>query len=301
MGLCQKCVCVISVIHGTKGGLIIFIDFAKEIVKMYFTILGATLSLFELGKTIKDYFPENWVEYYLKNEELFLKISFMYIPLCILIIVFFTIFHIKGKIHGTEHTVSICFGNILKKNGAIIIGINNQLETKKENISKLSLHGQLIREHEDDLIKLFSKQKINLSSLPVEFGTFYKKDINKKKYIFLVMSELMSQNNAKTKFNYVKQAISSMFGKFAIGEQLTVDTVYCPLLGMGAADMIAKNIDLIKLLIRLYVISCNKSTGIKKFKICIYWKDIAKLKVSDFWEIKKYLKFACSNCIDCEK
>lgn len=198
-----------------------------------------------------------------------------------------------------EKQVKICCGDILKKkDGTIVIGVNEQLKTKRHEVEEHSIHAQFIKKYgTKDIGEIFD----NHGAFPdAEKQKAFAGKVNGRSLIFLKMSDLEEDGIPTTTVTRLKDSVRELFENQA-SLKVVNGTVYCPLLGTGASGGSMERAEVIQLLARefLRVQPCLKEDGtdrIKTLVIVIYKKDFVRL---DWISLKEELDSMFSACPGC--
>lgn len=210
-----------------------------------------------------------------------------------------------------DTSIKIRYGNILKKkNGTVVIGINQELKTDKNEIGRNSIHYQIVDANLVPNIKeLFKKEKNRLEKNEngnqiAPMGTSFSWNGDNKHYLFLVMSRLLRDQTPQATREDIQTAIKTLFN-----QQETLDiekgNLYIPLVGTGEAGVRISRNESIKMIVSEYIASHAREdqknpNHIKVLEIVIYWRDILKYGVlTDFIhtqnEIRKMIEL-CGQC-----
>lgn len=193
-----------------------------------------------------------------------------------------------------ETKITIKPGNIIrKKDGSIVVGINNQRKTGLKELAENSIHWQLVKKYGENKFKeLFRKANVIQKVL-------FKETIDNKHFIFLCMSDV-ENGIARTTKQQLEGALKILFEN---QDQFDVfnKRIYFPILGTGGGGIGLSKQDTIKLEISLFLDHLRKKTAesierIDELNIIVYWKDINQI---DWEELETWLEMYKSYCMDC--
>lgn len=272
--------------------MVYFLTIIAEAIKAFCVAVGAVWSVFEF---LSYYFPDNQ-----KIQEVTGNIGWILIPALLfgvykvsrtLKMTFYPTYRIGNK------TIKIRVKNILKcKKGTIVAGVNEQLKTSKEEIGETSIHYQLVHMNEERIREIFEthKQSSNVSQ------RFFQGKVDDLDIIFLKMSDLPHEQKATTSAAKLEESFYELFHH---QEKLTVKskTLYCPLLGKGAASAPVSYNDVVKMMIRNFLAFQKSMNGestdrIETLVIVVYRKDFKKI---DYVSLHRDLKNMIANCYGC--
>lgn len=278
-------------------GISFWLKILYQVVKMFWIIIGGVWTLMEILKTV---FSNNQF-----IRDCSTNIWILLIP-AILLSTIYGIYTIYSKFFPVykfdDKMLCIKIGNILKqKNGNILIGINEQLETSKDKIGVQSIHMQLLKENqknEQQIKKSFDEfRKKN----PGKRHGFFQADIGGKKCIFLIMSTIERPKAVSTSAGRIyEELISLLNGQ----EHLSINNhrVYVPLLGTGEAGVRMPKDAMILLIVSAFLRSCvntnDKHTDkIKQVNIIVHYKDVWDI---NWYEVDKKIKILVEGCRNCK-
>lgn len=199
-------------------------------------------------------------------------------------------------IYGKEIVVKP--GNIiLEKDGAIVVGVNNQMETRMECLAENSIHQQLVRKYgQREFDQIFSQVSAADEKLP-----FFGGAIGKKRFVFLRMSDV-EEGVASTTKQQLGQALELLFAN-----QIKIDILnhkaYFPVLGTGGGGIGLSKQEMIKFEIEAFLDfqrhKNDKSIDrIQRMTIIVYWKDANQI---DWKELDTWLGTYKCYCAGCER
>lgn len=201
-----------------------------------------------------------------------------------------------------ETSIRIHIGNILNQTkGTVIIGINKEYITDPDTIAASSIHKQLLDRYpsrRETIAEVFRKHKESREHDPAK-PAFFEERVGRNHVIFLPMSTLSAPHVAYTSLETVREALHGLFSAqkdFSVSEE----TVFCPLLGTGEAGMNLSREDTVRMIVRTFIICCNKSdlnNKIKHLTITIHPKDCWKI---NWITLNRDLAVIVDNCGKCE-
>ncbi len=270
----------------------------RKAVEKGFSMLGAVWTVMEV---VGWCFPEWWfVAFYNEN-------SFIVILPGILSALYTLYVELRCKIECEIRAkkVVICVGNLLnKKDGTVVIGINQELETNKDKVAENSIHWQMIQKYgQDKMDAVFKVEREKRGK-----KCFFKARLDGRDYLFLCMSAL-KDGVASTNLQMLHTAVRDIFVK-AEATPIRNHRIYFPVLGTGAGGLrIAHGegsndkTEAVKRIIKWFFdfelhAADAVQNRIDEIKIVVYWKDIRKIK----WEeLNLWLKRYKDYCIDCNE
>ncbi len=281
-----------------------------KILQMFFGIakqyLGALLTALGVAWTVFEVF-DHWKINPLPEKcqlPIFLAVIFVTL-ICYALCDIWQVFFFSCKI-GSSCKIRIRIGNILKKkNGTILIGINNELDTNPRRIGDGSIHEQLISKQKDNsLLNEFEKERKQIESL-AEMGHSFPWQDGQQSYLFLVMSSLTQAHVPKARSSDLLTAMRKLFDS---QDSLVIQsrTLYVPVIGTGEAAVRLSHADVIKLIAREYIISEARSTPenpqrIQTLEIVVYGKDFFNIGFIAEWHSLcqdiRTMAEQCSACI----
>lgn len=212
-------------------------------------------------------------------------------------------FHEK-KIAETDASICVKVGDFTKmKNGSCLVGINNKLETRTEYIGAGSLHEQIVKKHGEQKVKAeFDNARDKLQKNGVDtydWGEAFSCKIDKNDYVFLVMSELPQAGRPSVKKEDLKQAVQKFFHS-QTKLQVANDTLYCPVLGTGAAGIPVMGREVIGEIVRSFVLLVKgnqmESMRIKKLVIVVWGKKVLNMDWEAMLEEVDAIVDLCGKC-----
>ena len=193
--------------------------------------------------------------------------------------------------------ITIEIGDILRKrDGVIVVGINNQWNTNGAQIGKSSIHKALLDKYgQDRLDAAFAKGKTEAERL------FFPEEIGGKEYLFLRMSDLIHNNAASTTIDQMQKALDELFYH---QDYLSMygGRIYFPVLGTGEGGICLNRVKTIEFMVNRFwkfqkQINRNSIVKIKELHIVIYWKDFNR---KEWNQIKQWVDKIGQYCMECQ-
>lgn len=190
-------------------------------------------------------------------------------------------------------------GNIIReKDGAIVVGVNNQMETRMESLAENSIHQQLVRKYgQRKFDRIFSQEKSAAEGSYPFFGGA----IGKKRFVFLRMSDV-EEGVASTTKQQLGRALELLFAN-----QREIDILnhkaYFPVLGTGGGGIGLSKQEMIKFEIEAFLDFQRHKNDmsidrIQRLIIIVYWKDMNQI---DWKELDTWLGTYKCYCAECER
>ncbi len=264
-----------------------------DLVKMGFAVIGSIWTVMEI---FERYFPEwEFVEYGKSH------IGVMIIPAVLVVagmcvrllyqerVITFTIKGVQVKIQA---------GDMLhKKKGLTVVGVNRQLNTKREQIGETSIHKAVLdRYGQEKLDRAFER-----GSRQVGAGRlFFQEKLEDWEFLFLCMSDLDENAAASTTEELMKKALDDLFSNQQM-LRVPKGRVYLPILGTGEGGFCLGKEETIQFMIeRLWnfqrQVSGSSTVKIKKVQIVVYWKDCHEI---NWKQLKEWAGKMGQYCIEC--
>lgn len=276
-----------------------FIDFWKKVLGAGLSTTGA---LWTATQFCEAYFPDNPLLMEICGE-----VSYIIIPsVCIAVI--YGVFLLKDRYYIScsisDKQIIISPGNILrKKNGAILVGVNNELITNPALIGRKSIHREIVRRYGEARISEEFRREKELRQRQGELRQhdFFTMELDGKQFIFLIMSRIQMPEVPATSKAEIQKALNDFLNSHT---DIRIDSnrLYCPLLGTGASDVNALADEMVDLIVREFVKFLKQNHGdmnrIKDFRIVVYWKDFFRV---DWKEIRRKVDCLMENCQECPK
>lgn len=198
-----------------------------------------------------------------------------------------------------EKRIEIRVGDILKyKRGTIVVGVNHQLKTSADDIGEASIHKQLIDKHGEETInEIFEKHKNG----PNSQNAFFQGKVGILDIIFIKMSDWIREQQVVTSTEDLEKGLHSLFHQQA-DLQIREKTLYCPLLGKGAAASSLDYNTVIELIIGKFLTfqqtrDSSSTDRIEKLVIVVRLADFTKI---DHIRLHEEINTMISKCCSCK-
>ena len=227
---------------------------------------------------------------------------------------------VAARIKGTDIIVEVRIGDILKQEGAIIVGSNTTFDTNVSDgtISPYSLQGQftikyfythatLDRSLTDSLDTVSVTSRRTLDDKPYgkveeyELGTvapivvgehgIYDK---KRKAYFVAIARMNSDRVASSDTNALQDALPRIWN--GIRNRGGMEDLLCPVLGSGYSRLSLTRQELVQAIIRSFVAASLEGKLTEKLSVIIHPKDLKQGQL-DLDDLQKFLEYECV-CMD---
>lgn len=273
----------------------------KDIIKVFFEIIGIFLSIYEL---LNLFFPS-----------ILNGISFNYLAFILLIFFIFTTSIIINfpnlkktfSIKNRDIEITIVVGDIFKQKASMIIPTNTTFDTCMENdfISLKSIQGQFQNKYFknnlatlDDMIsnslkETQIKEEINdgrkTKIKRYNCGTVAKIIHNSKKYYFLALSDVNKVGSPNAKYDNIVESLQGLWT--FLGENKHIEPLVIPIIGTGRAGITdATRMKVLKEIILSFVAISAEVKFTNHLIICIHPDDLKK-KMIDIDEVFEYVQY----------
>lgn len=281
--------------------LYILLKMGKQVWETGLTMLGLVWGVEEIA--IHFFGDIEWVKKFTDNV-ITILIPAIIMMICKLIHILVKEFRIKCSFDSTKIIIEI--GNLLnKKNGTILVGVNNQFKTKKSEIVKGSIHSQVVERYgERKMGKIFEyAQEKSEPYIEAELGG--------KEFVFLCMSDITNDGAASSTEEQVKTAVKWLFENQRV-IKVDKNVLYMPLLGTGGGGLNLSLQDTVKLIVEQYLAFMKQSDSesiskIDTLHIVVCLKDANKIEWDDLRKWIEHKRNYCYNCnaltylIKCER
>lgn len=199
---------------------------------------------------------------------------------------------VEARIGGTDIEVEIRIGNVLNQKGAIVVGSNTTFDTSLEDqtISRTSVQGQFTERYCPNVAELDHKLAQALQAIPstnrdrtdkpygkvkeYEFGTVAPVEISGHKAYFVVIARLNSDRVASSTADEFLDALPNIWN--GIRERGGMESLVCPILGSGYSRLNFTRSQLVKMIIRSFVVASSEGKLTEKLSLVIHPKDFTQ-------------------------
>lgn len=275
----------------------VLINFFRD----FLAILGVVWTMTE----IFDFFATN-ISDILRNHYILILI----LTLVISAIMQIRLIVIRKRIKGSDITIEVKVGNIFNQKGNKVIGVNTNFDTKVDNnfINPDSLHGQFInRYYKNNINKLDSEILTALTGRNIisnqscnngktnryKIGETIRIQHVDIDFFLLAYSDLSSDWCTTCSYDDIQEAISE-FWMFIANSSSNMKDINIPIIGSKFAKLQITRTQIIKDLIRSFIISNKEKKLTSTFRIIVCPKDF-KLLFNEWDDIKDFLEYNCSN------
>lgn len=216
---------------------------------------------------------------------------------------------VEARIKDTDVMVEIRIGNILKQDGAIIVGSNTTFDTSLEDgtISKSSVQGQFTEQHFDNVREL--DQKLDQALKPVsstatrttddkpygkvkeyELGTVAPIEFGGRKAYFVAIARLNSERVASSDANAFQDALPKIWN--GLRSRGGMEKLVCPVLGSGYSRLKLTRKELVQAIIRSFVVASQEGKLTEKLSIVVRPEDLRQGQLS-LEDLHRFLECEC--------
>ena len=204
--------------------------------------------------------------------------------------------------------MKISIGNILnKRNGTVLIGINDKLETEVGKIGERSIHHQLmLKQKNRNLEEKFKEIQCLNKNQRVSMGYHFSWNNKYQNFLFLVMSELQFDKAPVTNKETIVKSLKCLFSKQS-ALSIKNKKIFVPVIGTGAADIRLTHADVVRLIAKEYIFSQTHCVGnnpnrIQTVEIVVYWRDLLSGKMLREWKkVCEDIRIMVQLCSECEQ
>ena len=217
---------------------------------------------------------------------------------------------VEERIEGTDVVVQIRVGDILKCNGALIVGSNTTFDTSMDDhtIAADSVQGQFTDKYfRQNIVELDQKLDSALSSIPVgttrtredkpygklaeyQLGTVVPIQVGETKAYFVAMASLNAERGAGVDANAFQDALPRIWN--GLRNRGGMEELLCPVLGAKYARLKLTRKELIQVIIRSFVAASREGKVTEKLTVVIRPGDIDKGHVS-LDDLHRFLEYEC--------
>lgn len=203
--------------------------------------------------------------------------------------------------------IAVSRGDLLKKtDGSMLIGINDELKTRPDEIGEGSIHQHLALKYKDVIEERFNVVKETFNEKGIgpcyDMGTAFDWTRGDSSYIFLVMSSMHDASHAIASTKNLKKAIYAFFHN-QTNINIKNKTLYCPVLGTGPGGIPLPPERVIIELCRQFVLykTSSAETGsdrIRRLEIVVWPPDARNMDWNDMLRHLDSIVYTCRGCID---
>lgn len=213
-------------------------------------------------------------------------------------------FWYKIKIPETDARICVRIGDITRgTKGSRIIGINNKLETCGDAIAPNSIHEKIIKKHGETIIQeKFDQAKQTLRKIPgrqeYAFGEAFSCEVQKKHYIFLVMSEMHNPTHPTVGDEQLLETINHFFHNQR-NIDINQNILYFPVIGTGAGGTGMSQKKVICEIVRQFVLfkkAGGEISRIRDLVIVVWWKNLHTIDWDSMVKEVDAIVATCGNC-----
>ena len=210
----------------------------------------------------------------------------------------YRLFFQRIPIPNTAKYVSVRFGNLLRrKNGTLLVGINNTLTYDEAQIGKDSIHSQLIRKYGIKWMRnVFEaeKKKTGLKVYPAGYA-FSAEAPDRRAYLFVVMSELKNPQVPTTELEQVRKVVQGLFASDDF--RCRNNRLYSPILGTGSAGLQNSQKDVAEQIAFEFVCAdAAHSAAVHELVLVFRWRNLSKV---DLAALRRSIQQIAERCRVC--
>jgi hypothetical protein len=271
----------------------------KNLIKFVFITLsvvaGLLWTLIEIGDHFFDVFKKHSNSPYV----------FLGIIIVGVVTIVIKLSRTKFVISGTDSTINFSYGDILSKNGIIVIPVNAEFDTIVGNsvVSEKTLHGKFIlKYYKRATSTLESAIQHQLSSISYEdrpqkskgnrkrypIGTCVKIEIDKKVFVLVALSRFDDNCIAGSSIEDLNECLSSVWQWIA--SNLERSDVFLPIMGTGFSRILGNKFEKIKPIIGSGIAAIKQGNIYESFNIVVPVSSI--LDAANHLEFIEYMSYA---------
>lgn len=216
---------------------------------------------------------------------------------------------VEARIEGTDVIVEVRIGNVLKQDGAIIVGSNTTFDTslKDGTISRSSVQGQFTEQYFDTATELDQKLDQALKTVPststrttddkpygkvkeYELGTVAPIEVGGRKAYFVVIARLNSERVASSDANAFQDALPKIWN--GLRSRGGMEKLVCPVLGSGYSRLKLTRKELVQAIIRSFVVASQEGKLTEKLSIVVRPEDLRQGQLS-LEDLRRFLEYEC--------
>lgn len=212
-----------------------------------------------------------------------------------------------SKLGGRDVCISLVIGDIIKFNGAIIIGSNTtfDVDIRRDLISKNSIQGKFTDKYYDGTQVIDAELAAGLNGLPSEqlpeprvgkcvrypIGTVVKLTPKGRTGYLLAISNINEHGNASGTFDDLKTALAKLW--VYLGSKGSKDEpILMPILGTGFGRLRETREAVFREIVRSFVAACSESSFCDDLTIVLHGDDLVRHKM-DFKDLCEFLSSVC--------
>ena len=214
-----------------------------------------------------------------------------------------------SRIKGTDVVVEVRIGDILKQEGALVVGSNTTFDTNVTDgtISKNSVQGQFTLRYFHALEALDSRLAEALRIVPVvrtrtaldkpygkvdefEIGTVAPIVVSERKAYFVAVARMNSERVASSDANSLHDALPRIWN--GIRNRGGMESLLCPVLGSGYSRLSLTRQELLYAIIKSFVVASQEGKLTEKLSVVVHPKDLKKGQL-DLDELQRFLEYEC--------
>jgi hypothetical protein len=213
----------------------------------------------------------------------------------------------SSKLGGRDVRISLVIDDILKLNGAIVMGSNTtfDVDVRQNLISKNSVQGKFSEQYYDGTLAIEAEVTAGLNNIPFEtltgqrvgksarypIGTVVKLTPKGRTGYLLAISNLNEHGVASGTFDDLKTALAELW--VYLGSKGSKDEqVLIPILGTGFGRLRESREAVFREIVRSFVAACSESSFCDDLTIVLHGDDLAKHKM-EFKDLCEFLNSVC--------
>lgn len=279
--------------------MIIFI--VKSFFRDFLAVIGAFATIVQVSEYISKTVADG-----LKNNVFYILSTLAVILLIYLLV---TNFKISYRIKGTDVDIDIVFGNLFRKKGNKVVGVNTNFDTCVDvgKISPQSVHGQFVNKfYKNQQEKLKNEISQSLSKTRCiskncsdggsrqryAIGDIAKIQIAEDFFYLLAYANLSKKWVPEVKEDDIKDSIPKLWD-YVRSNAGNMSALNIPVIGTNFAKLQMSRSDVIKEIVRSFIIASKEKKITSKLRIVIYPCDFRYIQ-KDWLNLSRYVDYQCN-------
>ena len=216
---------------------------------------------------------------------------------------------VTSRVKGTDVVVTVRVGDIMKLDGALLVGSNTTFDTDvlDGTISLSSVQGQFTNRYFYSVSALDEKLNKSLRTVPVmrerpkeekpygktreyENGTVAPVSVGRKKAYFVAIASMNADRVASSDANALQDALPRIWEGIRIRGGM--ENLLCPVLGSGYSRINLTRGELVKAIIRSFVVASQEGKLTEVLTIVLHPKDVKQGQI-DLSDLRRFLECEC--------